>query len=100
MGSKSLTGGSTPGKPSELLLKMVNGSDSARSVHVGLDLYSEGMTVERFSADTCMRAGRTLNGKLNGFYFIPTSITPEQAAGPDVKVELTELSVTPVVECP
>ncbi|MBK9421246.1 MAG: hypothetical protein IPN44_09335 [Flavobacteriales bacterium] len=89
-----------PGKPSELLLKMVNSSDSARSVHVGLDLYDQGRTVEQFTADTCMRARRTMNGRLNGFYFIPTTVTPEQAAGPDVKVELTELEVTPVVQCP
>jgi len=89
-----------PGKPSELLLKLVNTADSARTVHVGLDLYYQGLTVEQFSADTCIRAGRTMNGKLNGFYFVPQAVTPEQAEGPDVRVEMTGINAIPVAESP
>lgn len=89
-----------PDKPSELLLKIVNESPSAQQVQVGLDLYFQAFTVEQFSADTCIPAGRTFNGKLNGIYFIPNELTPEQAASPDAKVQLTTFSVAPLTTCP
>lgn len=89
-----------PGKPSELLLKIVNAGTSAQQVHLGLDLYYQGFTVEEFTADTCIPAGRTFNGKLNGIYFIPQKITPEQAASPDTKVELTGYNVEQAGSCP
>lgn len=89
-----------PDKPSELLLKVVNDSPSAQQLHLGLDLYYQSFTVEQFSADTCIPAGRTFNGKLNGIYFIPQQITPEQAAGPDTKVQLTEFTVERLSTCP
>ena len=89
-----------PDKPSELLLKIVNTSPSAQRLHLGLDLYYQSFTVEQFTADTCIPAGRTFNGKLNGIYFIPQKLTPEQAASPDTKVELTEYDVERAVSCP
>ena len=91
---------SKPGKPTELLLKVVNAGDSAQQVHMGLDLYYQGFTVEQFSADTCIPAGRTFNGKLNGIYFIPHQLTPEQAASPDTKVALTEFTTARTGSCP
>lgn len=91
---------SKPGKPTELLLKIVNAGDSAQQLHLGLDLYYQGFTVEQFSADTCIPARRTFNGKMNGIYFIPKQITPEQAAGPDTKVELTEFTTETITKCP
>lgn len=91
---------SPPGKPTELLLKVVNSGDSAQQLHLGLDLYYQGFTVEQFSADTCIPAGRTFKGRLNGIYFIPKQITAEQAASPDTKVELTEFTAHPVGKCP
>ena len=87
-------------KPSELLLKIVNNSASAQQLHIGLDLYHQAFTVEEFSADTCIPAGRTFNGKMNGIYFIPQQITAEQAASPDTKVQLTEFTVEPITTCP
>ena len=87
-------------KPSELLLKIVNDSPSAQQLHVGLDLYHQAFTVEQFSADTCIPAGRTFNGKLNGIYFIPQQITPEQSASPETKVQLTEFTVERLTTCP
>ncbi len=87
-------------KPSELLLKIVNNSTSAQQLHIGLDLYNQAFTVEEFSSDTCIPAGRTFNGKMNGIYFIPKQITAEQAASPDTKVQLTEFTVAPITTCP
>jgi hypothetical protein len=91
---------SKPGKPTELLLKIVNTGDSAQQLHLGLDLYYQGFTVEQFSADTCIPAGRTFNGKLNGIYFIPKHLTPAQAASPGSKVDLTEFTAEPSITCP
>jgi hypothetical protein len=88
------------GHPSELLLKIVNAGDSARQLHMGLDLYYQGFTVEQFSADTCIPAGRTFNGRSNGIYFIPKQVTPEQAASADTKVELTEFTAETTDRCP
>ena len=88
------------GKPSELLLKIVNTSPSAQKLHLGLDLYYQGFTVEQFTADTCIPAGRTFNGRLNGIYFVPARLTPEQEAGPDTKVELTEFTAERIDRCP
>ncbi|MGB3527440.1 MAG: hypothetical protein WBB32_15910 [Flavobacteriales bacterium] len=87
-------------KPSELLLKIVNDSPSAQQLHLGLDLYYQAFTVEQFSADTCIPAGRTFNGKLNGIYFIPKQVTAEQAASPDTKVQLTEFTAERSTACP
>ncbi len=89
-----------PDKPSELLVKIVNDSPSAQQLHLGLDLYYQSFTVEQFSTDTCIPAGRTFNGKLNGIYFIPQQITAEQAASPDTKVQLTEFTVDRITVCP
>ena len=88
------------GKPSELLLKIANTGDSAEHLHVGLDLYYQAFTVEQFTADTCIPAGRTFNGKLNGIYFIAKKLTPEQAASPDTKVDLTEFTTERIEQCP
>lgn len=89
-----------PGKPSELLLKIVNAGTSSQQLHLGLDLYFQSFTVEQLSADTCIPAGRTFNGKLNGIYFIPQKLTPEQAASPDTKVALTEFTLERTGSCP
>lgn len=88
------------GKPAELLLKIVNASPSTQQLHLGLDLYYQGFTVEQFQADTCIPAGRTFNGKLNGIYFIPQQLTAEQAASPDTKVALTGFTTERTGSCP
>ncbi|HMN06372.1 MAG TPA: hypothetical protein PKD45_11655 [Flavobacteriales bacterium] len=88
-----------PEKPSELLLKITNNAPSARQVHVEIDLSHQALTVEQFTADTCIPAGRTFNGKLNGIYFVPQHLTPAQAASSDTKVELTRLETAGVESC-
>lgn len=81
------------GKPSELLLKMVNTTDQDKNVNLVIDLYYQGLTVETLTADTCIKAGNTMNGKLNGIYFIPTRLTTEQIKSGDATAELTNTHI-------
>jgi hypothetical protein len=87
------------GKPSELLLKMTNTAAEDKQVGLVLDLYYQGRTVESFEADTCLKVGQTMNGKLNGYFFIPQRLTTEQIKSGDGKVEMTNTSIVPAV-CP
>jgi len=87
------------GKPSELHLRLENTTSEDRSVSLEIGLYYQGRTVETFTADTCIRAGRTLNGRLNGFYFISTRLSNEQVRSGDTQIELTRSDVRPEV-CP
>ncbi len=82
------------GKPSELLLKMVNTTADDKEVDLVIDLYYQGRTVESFSADTCIKAGQTMNGKLNGIYFNPSTLTAEQIKSGDATAELTRTTIT------
>ena len=84
-----------PGKPSELLLKLVN----TKSVDLIIDLSYQGLTVETMELDTCIRAGRTMNGKLNGVYFIPTRLTTEQIKSGDAVAEMTRTIIAKSI-CP
>ncbi|MCW5900409.1 MAG: hypothetical protein KIT10_14180 [Flavobacteriales bacterium] len=81
------------GKPSELLLKLVNTAQEDKRLELVIDLYYQGRTVESLSADTCIRVGQTLNGKLNGIYFIPERLTTEQIKSNDSAVELTHTRI-------
>jgi hypothetical protein len=87
------------GKPSELLLKMTNTAAEDKQIGLVLDLYYQGRTVESFEADTCLKVGQTMNGKLNCFFFIPQRLTTEQIKSGDGKVEMTSTSIVPAV-CP
>jgi hypothetical protein len=82
-----------PGKPSELLVRMRNTTEADREVHLTIDLYYQGRTVETLTADTCIKAGRTMNGKLNGIYFVPTRLTTEQIKSGDAVAEMTRTEV-------
>ena len=84
-----------PGKPSELLLKMVNTTTEDKRVALVIDLYYQGRTVESLEADTCLKAGQTMNGKLNGIYFIPIAMTTEQIKTGDATAELTRTMIEP-----
>lgn len=87
------------GKPSELVLKLKNTTDEDRRVSLVIDLYYQGRTVEVLEADTCLKAGHTMNGKLNGVYFIPTSLTTEQIRSGDAEAEFTQSLIEPAI-CP
>lgn len=88
-----------PSKPSELLLRLENKSTEDKQVALVIDLYYQGRTIETLSADTCIRVGQTLNGKMNGFYFIPEKVSTEQIKSGDVDVEITRTMIEPF-ECP
>lgn len=81
------------GKPSELLLRMKNTTTEDRTVHLVIDVSYQGRTVESFTADTCMRAGQLMDGKMNGIYFVPTTLTTEQIKSGDAEAELTKSEV-------
>lgn len=83
------------GKPSELLLRLENTTDKDLRIDLEIDLTYQGRTVETFDADTCMRAGQVLNGKLNGIYFIPQQVTTEQIRTGGTDLDLARTTVTP-----
>lgn len=82
------------GKPSELLLMMRNTTAEDKVVKAVIDLSYQGLTVETFEADTCIPAGRTFNGKVNGFYFVPERLTPDQIRSGDAVAELTSTAIS------
>jgi len=86
-----------PGKPSELLLKLTNAAVEDKRLDLVIDLYYQGRTVESLQADTCIRSGQTLNGKLNGIYFVPQRVTTEQIKSGDAKVEMTRTGIEPAM---
>lgn len=87
------------GKPSELLLRLKNTTLEDRNLNLAIDLYYQGRTLETMLADTCIRAGHTLNGKLNGIYFTPGRVTTEQIKDGGTQVETTRTMVEPTL-CP
>jgi len=87
------------GRSSELLLKLVNTSNEDKEVDLVIDLYYQGRTIETLSADTCLKAGQTMNGKLNGIYFAPAQLTTEQIKSGDVTAEMTRSTIT-TTTCP
>lgn len=88
-----------PGGPSELLLRLKNTAADDRNVNVVLDLHYQGRTMETLEADTCIKAGQTLNGKLNGIYFIPERLTTAQIKDGSADVEMTRTLIEPAT-CP
>jgi hypothetical protein len=88
------------GKPSELLIRMENMERSDRRVSLQVDLSYQGLTVELLSADTCIKAGAVLNGRVNGLYFRPERLTSDQIRSGDVEVDLTNTAVEETGACP
>lgn len=87
------------GRPSELHLRLKNNTAEDKSLSLEIDLSYQGLTVETLSADTCIKAGRTMTGKLNGIYFVPTRLTTDQLKSGDTEAEFTRTEVTGG-ECP
>ncbi len=82
-----------PAKPTELLLRLENKAIEDKRMELVIDLYYQGRTVESLFADTCIKVGQTLNGKVNGFYFIPEKVSTEQIKSGDVNVEITRTMI-------
>ena len=87
------------GKPSELLLLLKNTAAEDRQVNVVLDLYYQGRTIETLEADTCIKAGQTMNGRLNGIYFIPERLSTAQIKDGSAEVEMTRTLIE-AATCP
>ncbi len=85
------------GKPSELLLKLTNTAAEDKQVDLSIDLYIQGRTVETLQADTCIRAGQTMNGKINGIYFVPERLTTAHIKEGGTQVEMTNTGVTSAI---
>lgn len=83
-------------EPSELVMRMDNTTLEDRRVSLVIDLYLDGKTIETLQADTCIRVGQSLNGKLNGIYFVPEQVTPEQIKSGTVTIEMTRTFVEPL----
>ena len=88
------------GKPSELLMRMENVEHTDRRIALKVDVSYQGRTVELFHADTCIRAGAVLNGRVNGLYFRTGQLTREQIESGDVGVDVTSSSVEVTSACP
>lgn len=87
-----------PGKPTELLLRLENKAMEDKRMELVIDLYYQGRTVESLLADTCIKVGQTLNGKVNGFYFKPEKVSTEQIKSGEVNVEITRTMIE-AAEC-
>ncbi len=83
-------------KPSELILRIDNNSLEDRRVSLVLDLSEHGKTVETLTADTCVRVGQSLNGKLNGIYFVPAEVTTAQIKSGDVMIDMSRTFIEPL----
>lgn len=83
-----------PGKPSELLLRLKNTAETDRSIALAIDLYYQGRTMETFEADTCLKPGMLLMGRLNGIRFVPERLTTAQIQDGGTQVEVTRTEVT------
>ncbi len=82
--------------PSELIMRLTNVSQEDRRVSLVIDLYHQGKTIETLQADTCIRVGQSLNGKLNGIYFVPEKATSAQIQSGEVQVEMTRTFIEPI----
>ena len=83
------------GKPSELWLRLKNTTEQDKHLDLGIDLYYQGRTMEMFQADTCLRAGQVMSGKLNGIYFIPERVSTAQIKDGSAEVEITRTMIEP-----
>lgn len=85
--------------PPELLLRLTNNSREARTMLLGLDVTRDLLTTQELRVDTCIRAAQVLNGKLNGFWFVPEGVDRAGIEGGSIGVVLTELAIDPVERC-
>ncbi len=83
-------------EPSELVMRMDNKTLEDRRISLVIDIYLNGKTVETLQADTCIRLGQSLNGKLNGIYFVPENVSPAQIKSGEVQIEMTRTFVEPL----
>lgn len=83
-----------------LLLQVVNKNDTAINYSMSVDFYYEGVLRESGELDNCVPAGKTRKGKLNGVYLISENFTSEQIKSSDFALELNDIEVEKLEECP
>lgn len=84
-----------------LMLKVKNTNDYAAEYTYSLDFYNEGILRETSGTITeCVPPRSTRMGKLNGTYYLITQFSLEQVQQKAVKLEINELEINRVEECP
>lgn len=83
-----------------LLLQVQNDNGTAISYGMSVDFYYEGVLRESGELNNCVPAGKTRKGKLNGVYLISENFTSEQIKSSDFALELNDIEVEKLEECP
>ncbi len=86
--------------PAELLLKVRNKRDQAVSISFELAYILDLRTEATFAIDTCIKAKKTIYGKLNGLYFVAPHLSNEQLMSDGFEWEINDLSVAEIDNCP
>lgn len=83
-----------------LLLEVRNENAHDILYNLSVDFYYEGILRESGPLESCVPAGRTRKGKLNGVYLLSENFTSEQIEGSDFKLELNDIEVEMTEKCP
>ena len=86
--------------PAELLLKLKNKDDDAISISFEIAYTLDLRTVATFSIDTCMKAKKTIYGKMNGLYFVAPDISNDVLMSDGFIWDINDLSVIEIDKCP
>lgn len=86
--------------PAELLLKLKNKDEDAISISFEVAYTIDMRTVATFLVDTCIKAKKTIYGKMNGLYFVAPDITNDELIGDGFLWDINELSVNEIDKCP
>lgn len=86
--------------PAELLLKVKNKNDDAISISFEVAYTMNIRTVATFAVDTCIKAKKTINGKMNGLYFIAPDLTNDELMSDGFVWEINDLAVEEIEKCP
>ncbi len=87
-------------QPAELLLKVINKQDVPVALSFEVVYSMDLRTVATFVVDTCLKAKKTIYGKLNGLYFISEDLTNEQIRSDGFVWEINDLAVQEIEKCP
>ncbi len=83
-----------------LLLEVRNENAHPINYNLSVDFYYEGILRESGELEHCIPAGRTRKGKLNGVYLLSENFTSNQISSGDFKLELNDIQVEIMDECP
>ncbi len=86
--------------PAELLLKVKNKNQEPISISFEVAYMLDMKTVATFAVDTCLKAKKTIYGKLNGLYFISEDLSNEEIRSDGFIWEINDLAVQEIEKCP